>query len=413
MHKNRIHILSIMFLMITNIIFSQSLGIFEYSDLQNIKSRFLEKGEFQKEINVIKNFADEEFEKSPYTIVKYTSPKTIDGTKNDYYSDSPYWWPNPEDSSAPYIRNDGVRNPDRFMNHKIEAQLFYKAIIYLSFANYFTDDPQYSIKVNDLFRVWFIDEATKMNPNLKYSQMIRNRTRKRGVGIIEGRRFAFTLEAIKLLYLTDSIDNDVYNGVVTWYKEFLTWLTESYYGLDEKQRGNNHSTWWSVQVAAISDFVKDEENIKMIDDHSKHYLLDNQIDKDSRQPLEEERTKSLSYSVFNTTAHSYLNAILYNHKIDNWNYININGKKLTDVIDYLLPYTLDPTKWELKQISTLDTSSPLFLAYTGLKLNNINYLQSYSELSKYDETKMKKTSFDPMQIIADLIININLRQNGK
>ena len=35
------------------------------------------------------------------------------GDPHDYYSYSPYWWPNPEDPDGPYIWRDGEVNPDR------------------------------------------------------------------------------------------------------------------------------------------------------------------------------------------------------------------------------------------------------------------------------------------------------------
>src|SRR5579872_5449426 len=37
---------------------------------------------------------------------------------HDYYSEAPYWWPQPDDPSAPYMRKDGHTNPDRFMANK-------------------------------------------------------------------------------------------------------------------------------------------------------------------------------------------------------------------------------------------------------------------------------------------------------
>ena len=127
------------------------------------------------------------------------------------------------------------------------------------------------------------------------------------------------VDAINLLQIHGLLEENVYEGVQKWDKEFLVWLTESFYGLDEKQRGNNHSTWWAVQIAAISSFVGNQSEIENVDEYSKEFLLDNQIDSNGRQPLEEERTNSLSYSVFNVTAHSFLSSSLSSHGIDNWN----------------------------------------------------------------------------------------------
>jgi len=405
----KIIVASILF---TSLGIGQTLNLFKTSDLMQVKKNYLENGKFEKEINDLKLLADMAIDESPYTITKYSAPETDGATVNDYYSDSPYWWPVDGDPTAPYFRRDGERNPDRFMDHKDEAAKFYKGVMSLAFCNYFTNNSNYGKKANELLKVWFVDEATKMNPNLKNSQLIRNRTKKRGVGIIDGRRFAALTEAIILLKQNGQLDDKVFEGIKSWYSELLIWLTTSYYGLDEKQRGNNHGTWWSAQVAAISNLLLKYDQIKLLDEHSKHYLLDNQIDKNARQPLEEARTKSLSYSTFNVTAHSYLNSIFIKNKIDNWNYVNKNGVTLINVVDYLIPFVINPSDWKIKQIGPMDSSHSLFLGFAGLQLNNMEYLKVYNELSNY-RNKFDKTTFDPIQIILDTVVKLKLEENEK
>jgi hypothetical protein len=405
--------ITVSFLLLNSITIGQTLSLFEYSDLEFVKVEFVEHGRFKTEINNLKFLADEAIEESPYTITKYSAPSVEGATINDYYSDSPYWWPVEGNPDAPYLRKDGERNPDRFMDHKVEVAKFYKGVLSITFYSHFTDDSDYRQKANDILKIWFIDNETKMNPNLKYSQLIRNRTKPRGVGIIDGRRLAFLTEAIILLKVNDQLEEDVYEGIKEWYSELLNWLTTSYYGLDEKQRGNNHGTWWAAQVAAISSFLQNEDEIRALDGHSKHYLLDNQIDENARQPLEEKRTRSLSYSAFNVTAHSYLNAIFLKNEIDNWSYINKNGVTLIDVIDYLIPFVKNPSDWKLKQIKSLDNSSPLFLGFAGLQLNNIEYLKVYNELSDYDDDNLDKPTFDPFQIVLDSVVKLKLAEFEK
>jgi hypothetical protein len=209
------------------------------------------------------------------------------------------------------------------------------------------------------------------------------------------------------------IDKDVYSGIKVWYSDLLTWLTTSYYGIDEKERGNNHGTWWSFQVAIISSFVQNSSEIKMLDSHSKHFLLDNQIDEDARQPLEEERTKSLSYSAFNLTAHSLLNSVLLKYDINNWKYVNTNGVTLIDVIEFLIPFIKQPDTWNHKQISSFDNSDALFLGYAGLQLNNYEYLKLFNSMAKYKDDRISKPTYDPIKIVLDLVIRTKLERNGK
>lgn len=56
-------------------------------------------------------------------------------------------------------------------------------------------------KRSELIRVWFFDEATRMNPNLEYAQTIpgRNNNKGRSFGVIDTYSFVEMLDAVQLL----------------------------------------------------------------------------------------------------------------------------------------------------------------------------------------------------------------------
>jgi len=41
-----------------------------------------------------------------------------------------------------------------------------------------------------------------------------------------------------------------------WFEEYLQWLTHSKNGIEERRSGNNHASWWAVQVAAVPTLSK-------------------------------------------------------------------------------------------------------------------------------------------------------------
>jgi hypothetical protein len=49
---------------------------------------------------------------APITITGFTSPRNP-GSKHDYFSEGDYWWPDPENPDGPYIRRDGMSNPNK------------------------------------------------------------------------------------------------------------------------------------------------------------------------------------------------------------------------------------------------------------------------------------------------------------
>src|SRR5215831_15144388 len=61
--------------------------------------------------------ANQYWQESPITITAYSSPRSAGGP-HDYFSQADYWWPDPKNPSGPYIRRDGMSNPENFTAHR-------------------------------------------------------------------------------------------------------------------------------------------------------------------------------------------------------------------------------------------------------------------------------------------------------
>ena len=122
-------------------------------------------------------------DKGPYSVMdKDIIPPS--GDKHDYISQGPYWWPDTtKPDGLPYIRRDGVVNPERekFTDRRNLSNLL-EATDFLSKAYYFSEDEKYATKIIELLQVWFLNDATKMNPHLEYGQGIPGITEGRGIG---------------------------------------------------------------------------------------------------------------------------------------------------------------------------------------------------------------------------------------
>src|SRR5262249_31147268 len=118
--------------------------------------------------------AERRVKEGPWSVTA-DRPADVQLEPHDYYSEAPYWWPDPANSSGPYVRKDGQTNPTRFTANKNALNAMADAVFTLGAAGYFLDEPRYAQRAARVLRVWFVDPRTRMNPNLDFSQAIRGR----------------------------------------------------------------------------------------------------------------------------------------------------------------------------------------------------------------------------------------------
>jgi hypothetical protein len=156
------------------------------------------------------------------------------GDPHDYVSVSTYHWPNEKDPKAPWIWKDGhsnLANMERYDHlrlRKMAARVTDGAL-----AWWFTGDNRYAEAAVQQSRVWFIADATRMNPNLNYTQFIPNVNNNKGnkSGIIDLRDFPPTLSAVALLERRGFLGLADRTALRQWFRTYLHWLTTSDLGL--------------------------------------------------------------------------------------------------------------------------------------------------------------------------------------
>jgi hypothetical protein len=295
--------------------------------------------------------ADAARHEGPFTIVdKEIVPPS--GDKHDYISRGPYWWPNPEtEDGLPYVRRDGEVNPERDAFDRPTLQAMIDAVETLALGWAFTGEPAYAERAVLLLRTFFLDEATRMNPNLTFGQGIPGRCEGRGIGIIETRTLASRLvDAIIVLRASAACEGEDWAGLRSWFEDYLDWLLESDHGQDEAQKENNHGTAYDLQVAVFSIFVGREgaawDVLSAVGDRR----IATQVEPDGAQPYELARTKALSYATMNLNLYVQLASVADKVGVDLWSYTAPNGGSIRAVLDWLVPYWTQAEPWPYQQI---------------------------------------------------------------
>jgi Alginate lyase len=275
------------------------------------------------------------------------------GDKHDYMSQAPYWWPDPSrPDGKPYIRRDGERNPEisRITDHDNLGRLT-SAVATLGLAFHLTGREEYATQAARLVRAWFLDPATRMNPHLRYGQGIPGTNDGRGIGIIETRGLPELVDGVGLLGGSPAWTGADRIGLQAWMRDYLTWLVESPHGNEEATNGNNHETWYDVQVTALALYTGQPDLARRTVDGARQRIA-RQIEPDGRMPRELERTRAWDYSEFNLRAFFNLATLGDRVGIDLWRYRTEDGRSLRQALDFLVPYASGDRPWPYRQITT-------------------------------------------------------------
>jgi alginate lyase len=277
------------------------------------------------------------------------------GSKHDYMSVAPYWWPNPNTPSGlPYIRRDGDVHPerDRTSDRKRLGNMI-QTVKALGIAYFFFDNEIYADRAAELLRVWFVNAATKMNPHLKYAQSVPGRSQGRGAGIIETHDFPDMLDAVSLLSTSKAWTKTNQQQLQVWFTGYLQWLLESAQGQEEAKAKNNHGGWYDIQVASYALFTGQDQLAKKVLAEFVTKRIATQIEADGRQTHELARTQAWHYSIFNLHALFAAAAIADKVGTDMWN-AETNNRSMRKAIDWLIPFATAEKKWPYKEISAFE-----------------------------------------------------------
>ena len=335
----------------------------------------------QDSVRRLRADAEHRIREGPWSVT-FDRPKRPGLDAHDYYSEAPDWWPNPIDPTAPYMRQEGKNNPERYMEHRNALNAMCDTVFTLGAAAYLLDEPRYAARAARIVNVWFINPNTRMNPDLDHAQVIRGIDEGRASGVIDGRFFIRAIQGMDFLEQTGTWNPKERAAVARWFQEYLHWLTHSKNGLDEKESGNSHASWWVAQAAAVASFVGDADAANAAFSFYRDSVLPRQIRRDGSAPREETGARSLWYSAFNLEALALVCQIAGERGVNLWQTRSREGATLSSVVDYLAPYLADPRRWRKDLPADVAEESYSALAFAGMGLKRGDYLDLFFKLAQ-------------------------------
>ena len=288
--------------------------------------------------------ADQYLREKPITVTAATSTRSAGGA-HDFFSEGDYWWPDPNNPSGPYIQRDGLTNPNNFVEHRRYLMRLSIQVPALAAAWKLTRKRAYAAHAARHLRAWFIDDSTKMNPDLLYAQAIQGRVTGRGIGIIDTIHLVEVAKAVQVLEASRALSAGDLSGVRKWFSQYVLWLTTHPYGVAERDAKNNHGTCWVMQVAAFAQLTNNSELLEYCRNRYKTVLVPNQIAADGSFPEELRRTKPYGYSLFNLEAMATVCQLLSTAEEDLWRWQLADGRGMARALEYMFPFMKDKGTW--------------------------------------------------------------------
>ena len=327
--------------------------------------------------------AERYLKQPPITITSTRSDRSAGGV-HDYFSEGDYWWPDPEHPGGPYIQKDGFSNPKNFNAHREALIRLSVQVPALVGAWKLTRQKRYAAHAADHLRAWFVNEQTRMNPNLEHAQAISGRTTGRGIGIIDTLHLVEVARAIAVMEPSGAISPADHEAVLRWFHDYLAWMNTSKNGIEERDAKNNHGTCWLLQAAEFARLTNNSTVTTFARERIRSTILPAQIAMDGSLPLELARTKPYSYCLFDLDVLATACHVLSEKDGDLWRYETADGRGMEKAVAFMFPFIRDRGAWPFRHDVEHFEELPVRqvnLLFAGLAYRQQAYLDLWKTLN--------------------------------
>lgn len=280
--------------------------------------------------------ADKALTAGPWSVVDKPDRQIApSGDKHDYVSMSSYWWPG---ADGVYEWRDGKINPDMVFPDEAALGDLMSALKTLAPAGYLLGDERCTARAVFLIDRWFLDPATRMNPNLNYAAGIPGKATGRGFGLHRMKEMPAFVDILGLLAVSSSWTPEREAGMRDWIGRYLAWATTSELGLDEKRQPNNHAVYYGAHALAAALYVDDKS---LIEEFSRRYFqeqLVRQIKPDGELPAEMARSRPYNYTIYTLAGFATYAELARGLGLDYYHHKGPEGQTLAQAFRRITPF---------------------------------------------------------------------------
>ena len=232
----------------------------------------------------------------------------------------------------------------------------------LALAFYFLNDTASGLRACQQLDTWFLQPATRMNPNWLYGQSSPGLDTGSHGTMIEWTNIVGVLDSAVLLRNASCWSDALERGLQAWVGQLLESIrvTNADEMNGERDMKNNHGTWYDSTVSGLALFSGNVSLAHGIAANVSTVRIDPQILPSGEMPLETARTNGQHYTVYNLQAFANVATFATDAGVDLWTYRGPQGQSLRGALDYTLPFALGQQPWPFPELDPPD--------WTGLLL---------------------------------------------
>jgi hypothetical protein len=316
--------------------------------------------------------AERRLKEGPWTVTA-DRPKGIDLDPHEYYSESPFYWPDAANPAGSYLRRNGQMNPALFAANRTALDAMCDAVFTLGTAAYLLDDARYASRAARIVQTWFILPRTRMEPNMQHAGTIPGSkggaASVPGGGVSEGRPLIRAIQGMEFLAKTEAWDPKDEAATRKWFEEYLHWLTPADAAPANRRGGGDNSIWRAALDAAAATFAEDAAAQRRVFDSYRGRAF-------PRPPRAGGRGAAI------LEARATICRIAQLHGVDLWSLPARNDGTIATPIDSLEASLADPKQWSKEQAAGFQSDGVYLMAFAGMGLNKPDYVAQFRKLER-------------------------------